>query len=248
MTIALPAEASSTSNSLIAPTPEWMMRILTRSSLSFCSESASTSTEPCTSALTMSGSSLTPPSAICFLQGLERQSAALGTERLDLCLLLTEVRDLPRLDGIGHRLECVARLRQSREAEDFDRSRRPRLLGRAAAIVDQRAYLADHRSGDEVVADSERAVLHQDRGDRTAPAIELGLENRAHRAFLRVCLELENVRREQDHLEQQIQVLPLLGRHVHGDGGAAPGFGDEAELGELPLDVVGIRVRSCRSC
>jgi hypothetical protein len=72
-----------------------------------------------------------------ILQGLERQAAALRTERLDLGLLLTEERDLPRLDGIGHRLECVARLTAIRQAEDLDRSRRARLLGRAAAIVDR---------------------------------------------------------------------------------------------------------------
>ena len=35
MMMAFDADASSTSDSLIAPTPEWMMRILTFSSLSF---------------------------------------------------------------------------------------------------------------------------------------------------------------------------------------------------------------------
>jgi hypothetical protein len=41
------------------------MRMRTFSSLSFVSESASTSADPCTSALMMIGSSLTPPSEIC---------------------------------------------------------------------------------------------------------------------------------------------------------------------------------------
>jgi hypothetical protein len=40
------AAASSTSDSLIAPTPLWMMRIFTRSSLSLVSVSASTSASP----------------------------------------------------------------------------------------------------------------------------------------------------------------------------------------------------------
>ena len=65
MTIAFEAAPSSTSDSLIAPTPLWMMRIFTRSSLSLVSVSASTSAEPCTSALMMIGSSFMPPSAIC---------------------------------------------------------------------------------------------------------------------------------------------------------------------------------------
>ena len=49
----------------MAPTPLWMMRTLTFSSVSLVRVSLSTSAEPCTSALTMIGSSLTPPSAIC---------------------------------------------------------------------------------------------------------------------------------------------------------------------------------------
>ncbi len=65
MMIAFDAEASSTSDSLMAPTPLWMMRTLTFSSVSLVSVSPSTSAEPCTSALTMIGSSFMPPSAIC---------------------------------------------------------------------------------------------------------------------------------------------------------------------------------------
>ena len=65
MMMALLAVASSTSDSLMAPTAEWMILTLTLSSDSLASELASTSAEPCTSALTMIGRSLTPPSAIC---------------------------------------------------------------------------------------------------------------------------------------------------------------------------------------
>ena len=65
MMIAFDADASSTSDSFTAPTPAWMMRIFTFSSLSLASVSASTSAEPCTSALMMMGSSFMPPSAIC---------------------------------------------------------------------------------------------------------------------------------------------------------------------------------------
>ena len=66
MMIAFDAVASSTSDSLMAPTAEWMILIFTRSSDSLSSVSASTSAEPCTSALMMSGSSLMPPSASCI--------------------------------------------------------------------------------------------------------------------------------------------------------------------------------------
>ena len=121
MMIAFDAEASSTSDSLMAPTPEWMIRILTFSSDSLVSVSASTSAEPCTSALMMIGSSLTLALGDLLLQRLERQARRLGAERLLLRLRLAERDDLPRLGGVGDRLERVARLRQRREAEHLDR-------------------------------------------------------------------------------------------------------------------------------
>ena len=65
MMIAFDAEARSTSDSVIAPTPLWMIRILTFWSVSLVSVSASTSAEPCTSALMMIGNSFMSPSAIC---------------------------------------------------------------------------------------------------------------------------------------------------------------------------------------
>ena len=53
------AEASNTSDSVIAPTPERMTFTFTRSLDIFCSVDFRTSTEPCTSALIMTSSSLT---------------------------------------------------------------------------------------------------------------------------------------------------------------------------------------------
>ena len=51
MMMAFDADASSTSDSLIAPTPECSTRIFTLSFESFCSVSVSTSAEPPTSVL-----------------------------------------------------------------------------------------------------------------------------------------------------------------------------------------------------
>ena len=78
MMMAFDAEASSTSDSLMAPTPELMMRILTFSSDSLVSVSASTSAEPCTSDLTMIGISFMPPSAIfsCSDSSVSREPRA----------------------------------------------------------------------------------------------------------------------------------------------------------------------------
>ena len=100
------------------------------------------------------------------LQRFQRQSAALGAERLDLGLLLAEERDLPRLGRIGDDWNvspgCGSPVRpRTSTGVDGPAS----LVGRSA-VVDQRADLADHRAGDEVVADAQRAVLHEHRRDR----------------------------------------------------------------------------------
>src|SRR5215813_13869100 len=65
-TIALDAEASMTSLSVIMPTELWMTFSFTSSVERRSSDSANASTEPCTSALRMSRSSLTSPVWICF--------------------------------------------------------------------------------------------------------------------------------------------------------------------------------------
>ena len=88
----------------------------------------------------------------------------------------------------------------------------PAALQRAAAVVDERADLADDRAGDDRVADVERAILHEHGRDRTAAAIELGFEHGARGGALRVGLEVAEVGDEEHHLEQRVEVLSLLRR------------------------------------
>ena len=111
----------------MAPTPVWMMLTFTCSSDSLVSVSASTSAEPCTSALMMIASSLTPALGDLLLQRLERHPAGSGAEGLLLGLLLPEHDDLPRLGRVLEHLERVAGLRQAAEAEHFHRRRRRRV-------------------------------------------------------------------------------------------------------------------------
>ncbi len=117
-----------------------------------------------------------------LLQRFERQAAALGAERALLGLRLAERGDLARLgrrrprSGTDRRAAGGSSGRAPRRASTAGR------LHRASAIVDQRAHAADDGAGDEVVADAQRAVLHEHGGHRTAAAIELGLEHRARRA------------------------------------------------------------------
>ena len=64
MMMALEAEARDTSDSLMAPTPPWITFTITSSLDSFTRLCFTASTEPCTSALTMIGSSLMLPALI----------------------------------------------------------------------------------------------------------------------------------------------------------------------------------------
>ena len=179
MTMAFEAAASSTSDSLMAPTPAWMTRIVTLSVESFSSVSRRTSAEPLTSALRMIGSSVTSPAAIFLMELFERDAAGLG--QLHRALFFGAVHDdLLGLGGIGNHLEVVARFGQLFQTEDFDRHGRPDFLHLLAAIVEHGADAAEDRAADEVIADTQRAVANQDGGHRTAAAIELGFEHARH--------------------------------------------------------------------
>ena len=59
--MALDVEASMTSDSLMAPTAQWMTRTRTSSLVSFSREALTASAEPCTSAFTMMFRSFSSP-------------------------------------------------------------------------------------------------------------------------------------------------------------------------------------------
>ena len=141
------------------------------------------------------------------------------------------------------RLERIAGLRQAGQPEHFDRRRRRRHLDGLAAVVDERAHAADDRARDERVADAQRAVLHEDRRDRAAAAIELRLEHGARRIPLRIGLVLADVADEQNHFEQRVEPGLLLRRDRHHDGLAAPVFRHEIQIRQLALHALGIGAR-----
>ena len=55
-------------------------------------------------------------------------------------------------------------------------------------------------------------------------------------------LEILQIGHQQDHFEQQVEVLLRLGRYRHHDRVAAPIFGQQAAVGELLLDALGLGV------
>ena len=248
MMIAFDAVASSTSDSLMAPTPVWMIRILTLSSLSFVSVSASTSAEPCTSALMMIGSSLMSPSAICCCSDSSVRRPPLLAERLFLGLRLAVRDDLPRLDRIVDDLERVARRGQRRRPSTSTGVDGPAFLTLRPEVIESARTLpstvpAMKRSPSLSVPSCTSTVATGPR-----PRSSLRLEDGALRRALRIGLQIREVRDEQDHLEQLIEILPLARGHFDRDRRAAPLFRHQPEIGQFALDALGIGVRPCRSC
>ena len=195
----------------MAPTPVWIVRILTRSSLEFRQRIGEHFGRPLHVGLDDDRQLLDAALGHLLLQRLECQPAALAVEGLLFGLCLPVGDHLAGLDRIVDDLERIARLGQRREPEHLDRRRGPRLLQFAAEVVEEGSHFAVHRAGDEEVAFADRSVLHEDMRHRTAPSIQLGLEHRSLRHALRVGLEIADVGHEQNHLEQLIEILPLTG-------------------------------------
>ena len=66
--------------------------------------------------------------------------------------------------------------------------------------------------------------------------------NRAHGRAAGIGLEVQHIGHQQDHLEDQVQVLMGLSRYRHHDHVAAPIFGQQPSVGKLLLDAFRLRV------
>ena len=111
-----------------------------------------------------------------------------------------------------------------------------------ALVVLERPDLAERLADDDHVADAERPGL-DDRGrDGAAVLVELGLDDRADGRPLRVGLELLEVGDEQDHLDQLVEPDAGPRRDGHERRVAAVLLDDDAGLGQLGLDPVGVGI------
>src|SRR5712692_463250 len=134
-------------------------------------------------------------------------------------------------------------MRNALQTEYFDWRRWTRALDRPSSVVKHRAHPAEHLSGDKRIAYFESALLHQQGGHRTAPAIELRLQNYAARQSIRIRLELKQVRGQQYHLEQRVEIHLFLCRHLDHHRIAAPTVPEKTAVGELLLHSIGLRLR-----
>ena len=79
-------------------------------------------------------------------------------------------------------------------------------------------------------------------------AIQLGFEHGADGGTVRIGLQILHVGHQQNHFEQQIEIGLGFGRDGHHDDVAAPILGQQAAIGQLLLDALGLRVGLCRFC
>ena len=148
------------------------------------------------------------------------------------------IGDLPRRRLVGDDDERAAGLRHRRQTEDLDRRRRIGRRDLVPLVVDHGADAPGVRAADERIARMQRAFLDQHRRDRAAAAIELGLDDDAARRLVGVGLELEQVRLQEQHLEQMRQPLAGLRRHRHGDRVAAPVLRHQTVIRQALLDPI----------
>ena len=167
MIAALEVAASVTSDSVMPPTPEWMMRARDLVGAERLERLGDRLDRALHVALDDQREDLLAgaPGAGSSSARASRGRRS-GGPRLVALLAGAIVGDLAGAGlALDHR-EAVAGLGRALEAEHLDRRRRAGFLDLLAVIVDQRADAAPVGAGDDDVADPERAALDQDGRDR----------------------------------------------------------------------------------
>src|SRR6478736_4802787 len=152
--------------------------------------------------------------------------------------------DLARHPVVLDHEEVLTGAGDGRQTEHHRRTCRGGLLDLVAELVEHRPHAAVGRAGDDRVADAERAALDQHRGDRTATAVEVRLDDQTLGVLVGVGPQVEaGVGGQDDRLEQLVEVEARLRRHVDEHRVAAVLLGDEAVLGQLATDLGRVRLR-----
>ncbi len=177
-----------------------------------------------------------------FQQVFHRRAARRGGTGL-AALARAEVGDLAGARIAFHNDEFIAGFRRALKTEHFDR------LGRAgggnglALIVDEGAHAAPLAAGDDDVADLDRAALDENRGDRTAALVELGLDDRALGRAIGIGHQLKHFGLQQNGFFQLVEAGLLERRDFHGDHVAAHLLDDDLVAQQFLLHAVGVGVR-----
>ena len=168
---------------------------------------------------------------------LQRYAGTLG-QRGFARLLLAVLGNTSGLVAIGDDYKLIACLRQTFHAENLDWRRRRSFFQLGSAIVKHGAHFAVDVADDEVVAGTQRTILHEHSRYGAATAIEFGFEDHATRAAVRRSLQLFQISDQTNHFHQQVQVRFLFRRDVHKDSAAAPFFRYQSPVCELLLHAI----------
>ena len=148
------------------------------------------------------------------LEDVLQRALAARAARVLLLLeaLLALVGELARAAVVLDRADVLAGLGDAVEAERLDRIAGVGLLDALAGEVVHRAHAAPVGARDERVADAQRAALDEDRDDRAAARVELGLDDDAGRRRVRVGLELLELGDDEQRVEQVLAGRPASWR------------------------------------
>src|SRR5215212_7129232 len=169
-------------------------------------------------------------------QVLQARSPAGGDGRLALA-------GLPGLGDpagdalVGDRPDLVAGAGRGREADDHHRLGRDGGRDLLAVLVEHGPDPPEGGPGGHRVPDVQGAPADEDGRHRAAALVQMGLDDRALGPPVRVGLEVQlDVGDQQDALDQGVEALLGLGRHVDELGLAAVLLGHQVVLGELLAD------------
>ena len=242
MTTADDALARPTSDSVMPPTPVEITFTPTVSVDSCVSALATASIEPCTSALSTTLTSLTSPDLILsrMFSSDTRLEPASSFLRRASCRCSTSA--LAAFSSVTT-LNDFARVGDAVQAQHLDRRRRTGLGQRLSLVAEHGADLPRVFARDDQVADAQRPLLDQDGRDGATRAIESRLDDVPLGELVRVRAQLEHLGLQRQHLEQLVDALLGLRRHVDVDRRAAPLLGDQVVLRQLGAHDVGVGAR-----
>ena len=136
---------------------------------------------------------------------------ALHDQRFGSALRLALIDDLFGGALVFEDLHRIAGARQLDQTENLDREARIGPANALAAIVEHRFDAAPGGARHHDVTQVERATLDEQRGDRTAIAVDLGFDHDTAGQLVRIRLELVDIGDEQDDLALIVMHSKVLG-------------------------------------
>ena len=138
------------------------------------------------------------------------------------------------------RLEQVAGLGHGGQAGDLHRGGGAGRSDGAALVVPHGAHTAHGGARDQHVAGAQGAVLDQQGGHGALALVQTGLDHSALAAAVGVGLQLHDLGLQDDPLQQVADALAGQSRNGDAGGVAAPLLGDQAVLGQVLHDPLGV--------